>query len=249
MRRHVAAISLLLGFVAVCYLVRSLVQTGMAVGEEIPVIPGLFSLRYVRKPGAAFVLFAGTSADFRFPFLMGAGVVALIVLTRMYFRAVGEGRLEPCGLATLLGGATANLLERAVAGDVVDYLDFFLGHTTGRRSTWQMWPSTSASACCLWMRGNDGAGGRQTMSGLLPHSMRMKWWRIRSERARLTTALFGLAALPVEGCESASNPFALSQKGSVPHRDEWAHGLRDHCIAPRVSCAEVKGRILLRPDG
>jgi signal peptidase II len=126
-RRHAVAVFLALGVVAVCFVIRATIQATMILTQEIRVIPGLFSLRYVRNPGAAFSLFAGMSADFRLPFLIGVGVVALIVLTWMYFRAVAESRLEPRGLATLAGGATANLLERVVAGDVLDYLDFFLG--------------------------------------------------------------------------------------------------------------------------
>ncbi|MBI4737268.1 MAG: hypothetical protein HY766_14630 [candidate division NC10 bacterium] len=71
MRRDVAAGSLAVGVVAVCFIVRSVVQAAMALGQEIPVIPGLFSLRYVRNPGAAFGLFAAAPAKFRLPFFLG----------------------------------------------------------------------------------------------------------------------------------------------------------------------------------
>lgn len=127
MRRHVVAVSLALGVVALCLVVRSLVQTGMALGHEVPLIPGFFSLRYVRNPGAAFSLFAGVSEGFRVPFLVTVAVLALVVIAAIYVR---EGHTRLClwlGLPTLAGGAAANLVERLLVGAVTDYLDVYLG--------------------------------------------------------------------------------------------------------------------------
>lgn len=127
MKRHAVPVSLLLGVVALCFLVRSLVQGGMGLGQVIPVIPGLFSLRHVRNPGAAFSLFAGTSEWFRGPFLVTVAAVALVVIAVMYVR---EGHKRSClwlGLPVLAGGAASNLVERLLAGAVTDYLDVYLG--------------------------------------------------------------------------------------------------------------------------
>lgn len=115
------------GVLTICLLVRSAVQGSMALGQEIAVIPGLFSLRYVRNPGAAFSLFAGTSEWFRGPFLVTVAAVALVAIAVMYVR---EGRASPClwlGLPTLAGGAASNLVERLLVGAVTDYLDVYLG--------------------------------------------------------------------------------------------------------------------------
>lgn len=127
MSRHLAAGSLAGGVLAACLMVRSLVQTTMAFGQQIPVIPGLFSLWHVRNPGAAFGLFAAAPAGFRIPFFIGVAILALVVITVMYLRQGHESRSLRFGLATLAGGAAANLLERLVAGEVVDYLDVYVG--------------------------------------------------------------------------------------------------------------------------
>jgi signal peptidase II len=127
MRRHVAAGSLAVGVVAVCFIVRSVVQAAMALGQEIPVIPGLFSLRYVRNPGAAFGLFAAAPAKFRLPFFLGVAIFALFAITVIYLREGHESRRLRLGLAMLAGGAGANLLERLLVGEVVDYLDVYVG--------------------------------------------------------------------------------------------------------------------------
>jgi signal peptidase II len=127
MSRHVASGSLAGGVMAVCFIVRSVVQAAMALGQEIPVIPGLFSLRYARNPGAAFGLFAAAPAGFRVPFLIGVAIFALVAITMVYVRQGHESRSLRFGLATLAGGAGANLLERLLVGEVVDYLDIYVG--------------------------------------------------------------------------------------------------------------------------
>jgi signal peptidase II len=99
----------------------------MALGQEIPIIPGLMSLRYVRNPGAAFGLFAAAPASFRVPFLVGVAILALVAISWMYLREGQESGPLRFGLATLAGGATANLWERLLAGEVVDYLDVYVG--------------------------------------------------------------------------------------------------------------------------
>jgi len=127
MSRHLAAGSLAGGVLAACLMVRSLVQVTIALGQQIPVIPGLFSLWHVRNPGAAFGLFAAAPAGFRIPFLIGVAILALVVVTGMYLRQGHESRSLRFGLATLAGGAAANLLERVLTGEVVDYLDLYVG--------------------------------------------------------------------------------------------------------------------------
>ena len=126
-RRHLFGLVWIAAVASAAMAVRALVQSGMTLYQEIPVIPGFFSLRYTRNPGAAFSLFAGLPAGVRLPFLIGVGLVALAGIAWMYVREGNESRVLRVGLTTLAGGASANLLERFLSGDVVDYLDFFVG--------------------------------------------------------------------------------------------------------------------------
>lgn len=115
------------GLVAACMLVRATVQGGMLLGQEIPLVPGLFSLRYLRNPGAAFGLLAAAPEGFRLLFFIAVAGLALVTLTWMYIREGHESRPLRIGLAIMAGGAAANLWERLLAGDVVDYLDVYVG--------------------------------------------------------------------------------------------------------------------------
>lgn len=127
MSRYVAGLGGALGVFAVAMVVRALVQAEMDLGQEIPVVPGLFSLRYGRNPGAAFGLFGGAAAGWRIPFLVGVAALALAVVTITYVREEHRSRALRFGLAALAGGAAANLTERLLAGNVVDYLDVYIG--------------------------------------------------------------------------------------------------------------------------
>lgn len=127
LRHHLCALAVLVGLVATCMLVRAKVRDEMFLGQAIPIIPGLFSLRYVRNPGAAFSFLATASEEFRVPFFIGVTVLALAALTIMYIRDGHESWLTRISLISVAGGAISNLLERLLAGDVVDYLDVYVG--------------------------------------------------------------------------------------------------------------------------
>ena len=97
--------------------------------ESVPVIPSLFSITYLRNSGGAFGLFAAQPATLRVPFFLLISVAAVAVL--LYFlRSVEPGqRLLLFGLSGILGGAIGNFIDRARAGEVIDFLDFhWQGH-------------------------------------------------------------------------------------------------------------------------
>jgi len=132
---------MLVGVVATCMTIRAMVEEGMLLGQEIPIVQGLFSLRYARNPGAAFSLFASAPEWFRTPFFIAVAVLALVVLTVMYIREGHESRLLRIGLASVAGGAVANMLERLLAGEVVDYLDVYVGS--------YHWPTFNLADCAI----------------------------------------------------------------------------------------------------
>lgn len=108
-------------------LTKLLVAASMAPGERVPVIDGVFSLTYLRNPGAAFGLFANLPAWFRLTFLVATAVVAIGLVVFIYLRGVRQTLAFHVALAFILGGALGNLYERLTLGEVTDYLDFFIG--------------------------------------------------------------------------------------------------------------------------
>lgn len=108
-------------------LTKALVLGHMTLHESIPVIDGFFSLTYVRNTGAAFGIFAGRSAAVRVPALLGVAVLALGVLL-WFVRTIPADRsvvIAACG--GVLGGAIGNMIDRAAYGEVIDFLDVYVG--------------------------------------------------------------------------------------------------------------------------
>jgi len=88
----------------------------------VPLVPGLFSLTYVRNTGIAFGMFAGQGL------LVGLFVAALALAALYYTRGLDWAGREPNLVGgCLCGGALGNLLDRARLGYVVDFLDVHLG--------------------------------------------------------------------------------------------------------------------------
>lgn len=98
---------------------KSVVQSRMALGESVPVLPGVFHLTYVRNPGAAFGLLPDRTAFFI------AATVLVVALILWYAWRVGVPRRSVrLALGLQLGGALGNLVDRVAHGTVVDFLDF-----------------------------------------------------------------------------------------------------------------------------
>ncbi len=91
-------------------------------GGSIPVIPGLFDLRYAENRGAAFSLFSSSPEPVRKLFLLLIPVViALFVGYYGLFKV--KDRFGSIALGFITGGALGNIYDRLFYGKVVDFLD------------------------------------------------------------------------------------------------------------------------------
>lgn len=105
------------------------IHTGMALHDSIPVIPGFFSITYIRNPGAAFGFLAGASPTFRYAFFIGVTIAAIGLIIH-YLRTYAAGdQLLTISLGMILSGAIGNLIDRVRFGEVIDFLDVYLGTT------------------------------------------------------------------------------------------------------------------------
>lgn len=98
----------------------------MRLHESIPVIPNLFSLTYIRNPGAAFGLMAGSSNAFRMVFFGLTSVFALVLLGTILYRMPEREWMGRLSVAAILGGAVGNLIDRLRFGEVIDFLDVYI---------------------------------------------------------------------------------------------------------------------------
>lgn len=108
-------------------LTKAWILATLRVHEGFPVIDGFFDIVHVRNPGAAFGFLAGVSPVFRSVFFLSVTLAAIILILH-YLRASGND--EPSlviSLALILAGAGGNLIDRIRFGEVVDFLDVYVG--------------------------------------------------------------------------------------------------------------------------
>ena len=88
----------------------------------VPVIEGFFRLDYSRNPGAFFSLGAEMSPGIRRAFFVIATLGAVALIGHLYKKAEPPQKALRWALALLLAGAIGNLIDRALWGEVIDFL-------------------------------------------------------------------------------------------------------------------------------
>ena len=94
----------------------------------VPVIPGFFHLAYSRNRGGLFGYFGGLEDPWRILLLTLLPTAAVVVIALFLAKTDEPDRSTLAGLALILGGATGNLIDRAIRGEVVDFLDVYASH-------------------------------------------------------------------------------------------------------------------------
>lgn len=115
--------------VIVDQLSKAIVRQVLPLGDSRSVIPTFLDLTHVHNTGAAFGLL--NAADFPYkPMVMIAIAAVALVAIAAYATQLGfHERMARFGLALILGGAFGNLIDRATAGYVVDFVDLYWGTT------------------------------------------------------------------------------------------------------------------------
>ena len=92
---------------------------------RVVVIDGFFELRYARNPGAFFSLGADLAPMVRRGLFITASTVAILLIGRLYLRSEPDQGLQRGGLLFLLAGAFGNLVDRVIAGEVIDFVHLY----------------------------------------------------------------------------------------------------------------------------
>ncbi len=108
---------------------KAIIRIVLPLGESRRIIPEFLDLTHVHNTGAAFGLL--NAADFPYkPVVMIAIAAIALVAIAAYATQLGfHERMARFGLALILGGAFGNLIDRAIAGYVVDFVDVYWGST------------------------------------------------------------------------------------------------------------------------
>lgn len=103
------------------------VMANLNLYDTHPVIAGFFNITYVRNPGAAFGFLAGASPLFRYTFFTAVTVAAILLILYYVRTSKTEEKFTVLSLAFIMAGAVGNLIDRVRFGEVVDFLDVYLG--------------------------------------------------------------------------------------------------------------------------
>lgn len=120
-------IGIIAAVIVVDQLTKMAVRRMLPLHESRAIIPRLLDLTHVQNTGAAFGLLNASDFPYKSLVMIVIAAVALIAIS-VYARQLGaHERLSRIGLALILGGALGNLMDRAISGYVVDFVDVYWG--------------------------------------------------------------------------------------------------------------------------
>ena len=111
--------------VAIDQATKAMVRASVPMHDTVTVIPGFFNITHALNSGAAFGILDGADFPFKTAIIAIIATAALIGVG-MYAASLSHHQLVArIGLALIVGGAAGNLIDRVVAGSVVDFADFY----------------------------------------------------------------------------------------------------------------------------
>lgn len=99
--------------------IKYLIQTTMELNQSIPLMDGIFHITYIHNYGAAFSILQNKTV-----FLIAVQVIVISgILLYLIKKRKTEHPMLLLSLAMIVAGGLGNLIDRAVNGYVVDFLD------------------------------------------------------------------------------------------------------------------------------
>ena len=113
--------------IAVDQITKQMVRVLLPLYSSVNVIPGFLDLTHVQNTGAAFGLLNAADFPYKPAVMIGIAAIALVAIAAYGTQLGFHEWLARFGLSLILGGAFGNLIDRAVAGHVVDFVDIYWG--------------------------------------------------------------------------------------------------------------------------
>ncbi len=102
-------------------LTKILIDSRMALYEDIEIIKGFFHITYTRNYGAAWSILEGKGTLFAImALIVSCGIIYYLIKNR------NASKLERTAMILICGGALGNMIDRVVHGYVVDFLNFYI---------------------------------------------------------------------------------------------------------------------------
>ncbi|MBC8182979.1 signal peptidase II [candidate division KSB1 bacterium] len=97
---------------------KKLVSSSIIYGDSISILGDFLRFTYIKNPGMAFGIQVGN----RYVFTAFSLIASLVILVYL-FRLKPENFWARFALASILGGAIGNLIDRIVHKEVIDFID------------------------------------------------------------------------------------------------------------------------------
>jgi len=119
-----------------------LVTTSIPLHGGVEIIPGVANLVHARNPGAAWGLLAESTWSLRWLFLVVVSIAALLCIAWMMVTSKQIDAYLLVALSFFFGGAAGNLVDRVRFGEVIDFVDLYVGSVH-----WPAFNVADASLC------------------------------------------------------------------------------------------------------
>ena len=106
---------------------KAIVRQQLPLHDSVSVIPGLLDFTHVRNTGAAFGVLNATDFPYKPVLMIAVAALALLAIAAYGAQLGPQETMARSGLSLILGGAFGNLIDRASAGYVVDFVDVYWG--------------------------------------------------------------------------------------------------------------------------
>jgi signal peptidase II len=140
-KKNVPYFLLMIALVVVDQVTKHIVARGVTLYQSIPVIRGFFNITRIHNKGAIFGTFSQTNNALVFALLTAASLAALAFVVYYFFKTPAEDKLMKIALTLIMAGALGNQFDRLVRGQVIDFLDFYIGQAH--------WPFFNAADSCI----------------------------------------------------------------------------------------------------
>jgi signal peptidase II len=104
---------------------KALVRAKVPLYDSVNVIPGMLDITHATNSGAAFGILNGVEFPYKAAVMVLVALIALAAVGLYAMSLPAEQRVARAGLALILGGACGNLIDRAIAGRVLDFVDVY----------------------------------------------------------------------------------------------------------------------------
>jgi signal peptidase II len=104
---------------------KAVVRAKLPLYASRTVIPGFMDFTHVPNSGTAFGLLQGVNFPFKTALIAMVAAAAMISVGLYAASLARHQWIARVGLALIIGGAAGNLIDRVVAGSVVDFVDVY----------------------------------------------------------------------------------------------------------------------------